>query len=353
MIIKEPFGVAPNGSHVYAYTLENDTGVSARITNFGGTIINIWVTDKNGERRDVVCGFDDLEGYLKADGYQGALIGRVTNRIRHAAFTLDGVEYKLCPNFGDYTAHGGKVGFNKRVWGARAIDGEEPALILTYVSPDMEEGYPGTLTVTVTYQLTKEGGLSLHYEAVTDKKTIVNLTNHAYFKLEGYAAGSVAEQIMWIDADRINVHDADIIPTGDFRAVAGTPYDFTVPKAIGRDFDSDPDMDKQAGGYDNNFIFNDYDGVLRLRATLASPVSGIKMNVYTDQPCIGIYTANMLNPEDVPFKGGVIQTPRGAVCFETQKMPDAINHPDFTDTTLSPGDVYDYTTVFQFEIDKA
>lgn len=350
MIKQEPFGTTPEGSAVYAYTLTNNTGVSAKITNFGGIIINLWVKDKYGNCRDVVCGFDDLDGYLNADGYQGALIGRVTNRISGASFVLDGKEYTLCPNFGDFSAHGGKIGFNRRVWGVKTVDGDEPALILTYVSPDMEEGYPGTLTVTVTYQLTSSGGLSIRYEASTDKKTIVNMTNHAYFNLDGYETGSVADQIMWVDADTINEHDADIIPTGKILPVKGTPYDFTVPKAIGKDFDSDPDMEKQAGGYDNNFIFNNYDGEIRRRASLYSPVSGIKMQVLTNQPCIGIYTANMLNPEDVPFKGGVRQKQRGAVCFETQKMPDAVHHPDFTDTTLSPGEHYDYTTVFQFEI---
>ena len=350
MIRQEPFGSTPEGSDVYAYTLENDSGVSAKITNFGGIIISLWVRDKNGKCRDVVCGFDDLDGYLKADGYQGALIGRVTNRISGASFQLDGVEYTLCPNFGSFSAHGGKIGFNRRVWGARAVDGAEPALVLTYVSPDIEEGYPGTVVVTVTYRLLAAGGLSIHYEAYTDKKTIFNMTNHAYFNLDGYDSGAIHNQVLWIDADTMNEHDADMIPTGKILPVQGTPYDFTTPKAIGKDFDSDPEMGKQAGGYDNNYIFNDYDGQLRLRASLYSPASGIEMQVHTNQPCIGIYTANMLNPDDVPFKGGVRQARRGAVCFETQKMPDAVHHPDFTDTTLSPGEYYDYTTVFQFEV---
>ena len=176
------------------------------------------------------------------------------------------------------------------------------------------------------------------------------MTNHAYFNLDGYDSGAIHNQVLWIDADTMNEHDADMIPTGKILPVQGTPYDFTTPKAIGKDFDSDPEMGKQAGGYDNNYIFNDYDGQLRLRASLYSPASGIEMQVHTNQPCIGIYTANMLNPDDVPFKGGVRQARRGAVCFETQKMPDAVHHPDFTDTTLSPGEYYDYTTVFQFEV---
>ncbi|MDD6095730.1 MAG: galactose mutarotase [Clostridia bacterium] len=348
MIVKEPFGHSPCGSEVFAYTLENNSNVRARITNFGGTILNLWVKGKDGRERDVVCGFDTLEGYLTSGGYQGAIIGRITNRISRSEFTLDGVKYELYPNCGTFTAHGGKIGFNKRVWGARAVDGEEPQFILTYVSPDMEENYPGTLVVTVTYKLTAEGGLSVHYEAYSDRKTIINLTNHSYFNLEGYETASVADQIMWVDADTMNEQDFDIIPTGKIISVLGGAYDFTTPKAVGRDFDSDPDMKKQNGGYDNNFIFNDYDGKIKLRCTLEAPVSGIKMSVYTDQPCVGIYTSNMMNPDDPAFKGGVKQQNRCAVCFETQKMPDAVNNPQFTDTTLEAGDVYDYTTEFKF-----
>ena len=349
MIIKESFGFAPDGSEVFAYTLENDSIVSAKITNFGGTIISLWVEDKEGKKHDVVCGFDSIDGYLTSGGYQGAIIGRVTNRISNSRFTLDGKTYELYPNCGAFTAHGGKVGFNKRVWGAKAVDGDEPSLILTYVSPDLEENYPGTVVVTVTYTVTKKGGLAISYEAYTDKKTIFNLTNHAYFNLEGYETASIADQVMWIDADSMNEQDFDIIPTGKIVSVKGTPYDFTTPKAIGRDFDSDPDMEKQNGGYDNNFIFNNYDGELRKRCSLKAPVSGIEMTVYTDQPCVGVYTSNMMNSSDPAFKGGVQQQCRCAVCFETQKMPDAVNNPSFTDTTLRPGELYTHNTVFEFK----
>lgn len=348
MIIKDFFGISPCGSEVFAYTLENDSSTSVRITNFGGTVLNLFVEGADGKKRDVVCGFDNIEGYLTSGGYQGAIIGRVTNRISNSKFTLDGKEYELYPNCGTFTAHGGKVGFNKRVWGARAIDGEEPSLVLTYVSPDLEENYPGTLVVTVTYKLTVNGALSINYEAYTDKKTIINLTNHTYFNLEGFETASIADQIMWIDADNMNEQDFDIIPTGKIISVKGTPYDFTAPKTIGRDFDSDPDMAKQNGGYDNNFIFNNYDGTLQKRCTLKAPVSGIEMSVLTDQPCVGVYTSNMMNENDPPFKGGVTQRNRCAVCFETQKMPDAVNNPDFTDTTLLPGELYTHTTVFEF-----
>jgi len=352
MIIKEPFGRSPDGCEVYAYTLKNDSGVSARISNFGGTIINLWVEGRDSKVYDVVCGFDSIDGYLTSGGYQGAIIGRVTNRISNSRFTLDGVTYDLYPNCGEFTAHGGKIGFNKRVWGAKCVDCEEPALVLTYVSPDLEENYPGTLVVTVTYTLKKNGGLMISYEAYTDKRTIINLTNHAYFNLEGYESASIHDQIMWIDADRMNDQDKDILPLGNIIDIKGSVYDFTTPKAIGRDFDSDPDMEKQGGGYDNNFVFNNYDGALKKRCSLKAPVSGIEMSVYTDQPCVGVYTSNMMNEKDPPFKGGVIQKNRCAVCFETQKMPDAVNFPDFTDTTLNPGELYTHNTLFEFKINE-
>lgn len=348
-IKKEPFGNTPDGKQVYAYTLMNGSNLRVRISDLGGTIVNMWVKDKNGDEVDVICGFDCAEDYFTATGYQGALIGRVCNRISNCRYTLDGVEYTLFANDGRNSAHGGEIGFNRRMWDAVALDGNEPALKLTYVSPDMEENYPGTLTVTVTYTLTVDSGLSIHYHAVTDKKTIVNLTNHAYLNLAGYSSGTICDQILWIDADSINDQDFELIPTGDICDVTGTPYDFRTAKPIGRDFRSEPSMDRQGGGYDNNYILNGHDGTVKLCATLTDPVSERCMKVYTDQPCMQIYTSNMINEEDIPFKGGVPQIRNCAVCFETQKMPDSINHPGFTDITLAPGEVYDYTTMFKFE----
>lgn len=348
MITRESFGRTPEGSEVYLYTLSNNSKVSAKITNFGGIIQGLFVEGKDGVVRDVVCGFDSIDGYLNAGGYQGAIIGRIANRIRKAQFSLDGVEYHLAANCDDYCAHGGNIGFNRRVWGTKAVDGDEPELILTYVSPDMEENFPGTMVVTVTYKLLAVGGLSIRYEAYTDKRTIINLTNHAYFNLEGFETQNLEGQVMWIDADKITEHGYDIVPTGNILDITGTAYDFMEPKPLLRDFDSDPDMDKQHGGYDNNFIFRNYDGSMKKRAYLEAPVSGIKMDVYTNQPCVGVYTANMIDEDDVPFKGGVQEKRRCSVCFETQKMPDSCNHPNFTDTTLDVGDTYDYTTIFMF-----
>lgn len=351
MITKTAFGTSPCGRDVSLYTLSNDSGVKAEISDFGGTVVRLFVNDKEGTPVDVVCGFDTLEGYLTASGYQGAIIGRVCNRIHDSKYTLDGVEYTLFANDGPNSAHGGKIGFNKRVWTVTAEnDGVEPTIVMEYVSPDMEENFPGTLTIKTTYTLTAKGGLLIRYEATTDKATIINLTNHSYFNLAGCGNGTIKDQVMWIDADKINEQDVELIPTGSFINVKGGAYDFTTPKAIGRDFNTEPSMSIQAGGYDNNFIINNYNGEIKLCATLEEPNNGIKMNVLTNQPCVQVYTSNMINEEDVPFKGGKAQKKNCAVCFETQHMPDSINHPNFTNTILRPGEKYDYTTIYEFEI---
>jgi len=350
MIKKELFGNLPCGCEVYAYTLTNAGITSACILNYGGIIKNLWVEDKNGEKADVVCGFDCIEGYLTAGGYQGALIGRIGNRIARGKFTLEGVEYQLFCNDGRNSLHGGKRGFNTKIWNVEeAGTEEEPALILTYVSPDMEENYPGTLSVKVTYTLTRESGLSIRYEAETDKTTIVNLTNHAYFNMAGYQSGVIDNQLLWLDCDKINGLDNELIPDGTLIDVTGTPYDFRNEKAIGADFAADHPMMKEFGGYDNNFCFADFNGKLTLRGKMTDPVSGRSMKMYTDQPCVQLYSANMINVDDHPFKGGVKEYRHCAVCLETQCMPDSINHNDFTNVVLKPGEKYDTTTVYVFE----
>lgn len=349
MITKSSFGRLQGGKEVFLYTLENESGVKADISDFGGTIVRLIAPNAKGEAVDVVCGFDSVEGYLTASGYQGAIIGRVCNRIHNCKYTLGGTEYTLFANDGNNSAHGGEIGFNRRVWTVlETVDGEEPALVLEYVSPDMEENFPGTLTTKVTYTLVREGGISIRYEAETDKDTIINLTNHAYFNLAGCGNGTIKDQVMWIDADKVNEQDYELIPTGNFINVKGTAYDFNTPKPIGRDFNSEPSMDIQHGGYDNNYIINNYDGSVKLVATLDETVGGLRMSVYTNQPCVQIYTSNMIDENDIPFKYGKPQKKNCAVCFETQHMPDAINHPNFTNTVLKPGEKYDFTTVYTF-----
>lgn len=350
MITKELFGKLPCGCEVYAYTLTNASITSASILNYGGILKNIWVEDKNGVKADVICGYDCIDGYLTSGGYQGALIGRIGNRIAKGKFTLEGVEYQLNCNDGQNSLHGGKFGFNTKIWNVtEAGTDEEPALVLTYVSPDMEENYPGTLSVKVTYTLTKEGGISIHYEAETDKTTIVNLTNHSYFNMAGYESGVIDDQLLWLDCDKINGIDSELIPDGTLVDVDGTPYDFRKEMAIGVGFNSDHPMMKELGGYDNNFCFANPDGKFNLRGSLRDPKSGRGLKMYTDQPCVQIYTANMINADDHPFKNNVAQYRHCAVCLETQCMPDAVNHPNFTNVVLKPGEKYDTTTVYVFE----
>lgn len=350
-ITKKLFGTLPDGREVFAYTMRNASGMKVRIMDMGGTVLMIKTPDRFGRLTDVVCGYDSLADYMEAGGYLGALIGRWGNRIGKAAFTLEGKTYSLYKNDGNNHLHGGKVGFDHRIWSAEPVDGEEPKLILTLVSPDGEEGYPGTLCVKVTYTLTKDNALSIHYEAETDRTTVLNLTNHSYFNLGGYASGKVFDQELWMDADRYLRTDAELIPTGEIVPVAGTPFDFRSPKTIGRDFSlENPDM-KLAGGYDHCFCFADNAiKAIAHRVTAYDPKSGREMKVFTDQPCVQLYTANFLNDENHPLKGGYPQGTQNAFCLETQHMPDSMNHPGFTDCVLRPGDKYDYTTIYQFSV---
>ncbi len=348
-IQKELFGKLPCGCEVIAYTLTNDSPTSVRVMNLGGTLLNIWAKDKGGNAADVICGYDSVEDYRVSSGYQGALIGRYGNRIGDATFVLDGEIYHLYKNDGPNHLHGGKSGFDKKLWNVREAGTEaEPALILTMVSPDGEESYPGTLTVTVIYTLTKTGALSIRYLAMTDKPTILNLTNHSYFNLSGYENGNVGSHTLWMDADSINGLKAGLIPDGTILPVDGTPYDFRREKSVGEAMAADHPMVREFNGFDNNFIFADYDGELRHRATLRHPASGRVMRVYTDQPCVQLYTANMIDENGRPFKGGVPQRKHCALCLETQAMPDSINHAGFTDVVLLPGEAYDRTTIYEF-----
>ncbi len=350
MITKKHFGVLPNGEEVVAYTLTNGSILSYTVLNYGGIVKNILVEDKNGRPVDVVGGYDELEGYLTASGYQGALIGRTGNRISRGRFVLDGRIYHLYCNDGENSLHGGQYGFNTKIWSVEESGTEEePALVLRYTSPDGEENYPGTLQVKVTYTLTGSAGMKIRYEAETDKATIVNLTNHSYFNLRGFDGSTVDEYLLWLDADAINSVDQELIPDGNLLSVSDTDYDFRRERPLGDGFVSSDRMLKLFGGYDHNFVFQNRDGSVKKRATLRDPKTGFGLTMFTDQPCVQIYTGNMVNPADHPFKKGVTQYRHCAVCMETQAMPDAINHPKFTDTVLRPGEKYDTTTIYEFE----
>ena len=349
-IEKRYFGTLSDGRTVNSYTLFNAKGMRVMILDLGGILCQIHVPDKEGRLTDVVGGYDNLDYYVNASGYQGALIGRFGNRIGMSKFTLDGKEYTLFANNNDVNhLHGGKEGFNTKIWSVTEKDGEAPALELEYVSVDGEEGYPGTLTVRVTYTLSADNALSIRYQATTDKKTILNLTNHAYFNLGGYASGSIRDHYLQMDADSYVRTDTLLIPTGELPSVEGTPFDFRSGKTVGQDIDADNIDLKIAGGYDH--CFNFVGGETKepvLRATLKDPKSGRVMKMYTNQPCVQLYTGNFLENDGYPFKGGYVKSKQIALCLETQHMPDSINHDNFTNVVLDVGETYDYTTIYAF-----
>ncbi len=350
MINKEFFGKKPDGSEVYAYTLTNKSGASARILTMGGILANLYMPDRDGKLADVIFGFDSVDDYLNGGGYQGALIGRYGNRIGSGRFTLNGVTYQLAQNDnGKNHLHGGNVGFNQKLWDAVPFETSDSCgLILTLISPDGEENYPGKLDVKVTYTLTDKNELKIHYEAESDADTIVNLTNHSYFNLGGYSSGNILDHTLWVDADSITEINGDLIATGKAYPVGGTPFDFRTPEKIGARIESDDPQVKFGGGYDHNFNLNK-GSTFAKAAELYDEKSGRVMSVYTDQPGVQIYTSNMMNG-DVKFKGGLSQIPRSAICLETQHAPDSPNHPEFPTTTLRAGEKYDTTTVYAFGV---
>lgn len=348
-ITKELFG-SHRGHDVYKYILTNENGMNVVITNFGATIISINVPDKNGEFADVICGYDDLNSYIEADGYQGAIIGRVGNRICKGIFTLDDTVYKMYINNGPNHLHGGKEGFDKKVWQVMSLhDTAEPSIRLFLLSVDGDEGYPGNLAVNVTYTLKNDGSLSIRYEAKSDKRTIINLTNHTYFNLGGYNSGKIYDHELWLDADTYLPTDETLIPTGEIKSVQGTPFDFRIPKRIGRDIHQHNTDLIIAGGYDHciNFVGGETQ-LPKLRGKIVHKPSGRIMEMYTNQPCVQFYSGNFLTNEKYPFKGNVPQEIQMAFCLETQHMPDSINHNNFTNVILEPDTIYDYTTVYRF-----
>lgn len=352
-IRKELFGYMPDGRAVYCYHLEGKSRIKASFLNYGGVIHQLFVPDRNGQSADIVCGFDTVEGYLNGGGHQGALIGRFSNRIAGAAFSLDGVRYQLAANNGPNHIHGGACGFSRRLWEVTEQDGDEPSLLMHYLSADGEEGYPGNLDVRVRYTLRADDTLVIHYHATTDKKTIVNLTNHSYFNLGGYNSGTVLDQELWLDADSYLPLGEGLIPTGEIAPVADTPFDFRKPRAIGDGMDLSHPHVKVMNGYDTNFCF--VGGAQEkpvLRAVAHDPESGREMQLYTTQPCAQLYTANGMNKAQYPFKGGVPQVPRTAFCIETQGMPDSVHYPHFTSPVLTPDECYDHIAEFRFSVRK-
>jgi aldose 1-epimerase len=350
-IKSEAFGKTSGGAQVTVYTLSNAKGVEARIMNRGGILVSLKVPDRQGTIGDVVLGFDTLDGYLKENPFFGAIVGRYGNRIAKGHFTLDGHEYTLAINNGENALHGGLKGFDKQLWTAKPGETKDgPSLTLSYVSKDGEEGYPGTLTATVTYTLTNANELRIHYHATTDKPTVLNLTNHSYFNLAGQGNGDILGTHLTINADRFTPVDKGLIPTGELRSVEGTPFDFRKPTAIGARIEQPEEQLKLGGGYDHNFVLNGQAGTLRLAARATDPKSGRVLEVLTTEPGVQFYTGNFLDGKIVG-KGGKTYGRRYGFCLETQHYPDSPNKPSFPSTVLRPGATYDTTTVFKFSTD--
>jgi aldose 1-epimerase len=346
-IKRSVFGKMPDGQEVNLYTLTNSDGMQVAITNYGGRIVSIMAPDRNGKMADVVLGFDNLQGYLDTHTYFGALIGRYANRIGGAKFTLDGKVYHLPVNNGPNSLHGGIKGFDQKVWTAKEIPGDEPALELTYFSKDGEEGYPGNLHAKVVYTLTKDNSVKIDYSATTDKDTVINMTNHSYFNLAGEGNGNILKQVLYINSDEITPVDATQIPTGKIMKVDGTPFDFRKPTAIGARINEDNQQLKNGKGYDINYILNRKGPGLELAARAYDPESGRELEVYTTEPGIQLYSGNFLDGS-VHGKGGVAYDMRSAFCLETQHYPDSPNHPSFPTTELKPGQTFHQVTVFKF-----
>ncbi len=351
-IVKTSFGQLPDGRRADLYILKNAAGASVEITNYGGIIRAINVPDRHGEMGNVLLGYTDVNGYEPCCGYLGALIGRVGNRIAGGECTVGGEELHLAKNEnGKNHLHGGNLGFNRKFWEATPVEGIcEDSLILKYVSPDGEEGYPGNLKVMVTYTWTDENELILRYEAVSDKDTLCNLTNHAYFNLEGEGSGTVLQHRFEINADTFTVGDAELIPTGEQRDVTGTPFDFrnsTVLADVIDQIDSDEQL-KAGHGVDHNFNINDPQAGLRFAAEVIAPESGRIMNVFTDQYAMQLYVGCCLESIHPGACGRKYQRFEG-FCMETQLPPDSINHDNFPEAVLYAGEKYDYTTVFSFD----
>jgi aldose 1-epimerase len=349
-ITSQPYGTTADGTAVEEYTLTNASGMEVKIITYGGILTSIKVPDRSGNLGNVALGFNTLAEYETKSPYFGCITGRYANRIAAGKFSLDGKDYTLPVNDGPNSLHGGVAGFDNRVWTAKVIG---DALELSYLSPDDEEGYPGNLTATVTYTLTDANELRIDYQATTDAPTVVNLTNHSYFNLAGNGAGSIYDHILMLNADRYTPVDATLIPTGELAPVAGTPFDFRAPKAIGPGQRSAHEQIVRARGYDHNWVLNRAsfeDTSLLLAARMVEPTTGRVMEVWTTEPGIQFYAGNFLDGTLVGSSGGIYRQ-SDAFALETQHFPDSPNQPDFPSTVLRPGETYATTTIFKFATD--
>jgi aldose 1-epimerase len=351
-VTRAPFGAAPDGQPVELLTLTNAHGMEVRAMTYGGIIVSLKVPDRNGAMDDVVLGYDSLAGYVKASPYFGAIVGRYGNRIAKGHFTLDGKAYTLAVNNGPNALHGGLKGFDKVVWHAETFKNDSGVgVVLTYTSHDGEEGYPGALTAAVTYTVADGNTLTVNYHATTDKATPVNLTQHTYFNLAGAGKGDILGHVLTLSADSMTPVDSTLIPTGAIVAVAGTPFDFRAPVAIGARINAADAQIKNGGGYDHNFVLNRAGPGLTHVAHVVEPTTGRTLDVSTTEPGVQFYTGNFLDGSNVG-KGGMAYNRRNGFCLETQHFPDSPNHTNFPSTILKPGSVYESQTVFTFGVTR-
>jgi aldose 1-epimerase len=346
-VMKKPFGRTAAGEAAHLFTLTNARGAEARITNYGGRVVSLKMPDRSGKFDDVVLGYDSLAGYQTDAFYIGGIVGRYANRIAKGKFTLNDREYVLARNNGENHLHGGLKGFDAVVWRAKTAAGKSgPRLELTYTSPDGAEGYPGRLNVRVVYTLTDNNELKIEYAAVSDRDTVINLTNHSYFNLAGAGSGSILDHRLMINADRFTPTDAGSIPTGEILGVADTPFDFRQSTGIGARIEAPDEQLKFGSGYDHNWVLNKRSNELSLAATVVEPTTGRTLDVYTTEPGMQFYAGNFL--ENVKGKNGKIYRRREGFCLETQHFPDSPNRPSFPSTVLKKGENFRSTTVYRF-----
>jgi len=348
----ESFGKTADGQQVQLFTLTNKNGIEAKITNFGGIIVSLKTPDRKGQLTDIVLGYDNLEGYVGDTAFFGALIGRYGNRIAKGQFVLNGKTYQIPLNDGPNALHGGPNAFNKKVWTAKDVSTHStPMLQLTYLSKDGENGFPGNLSVQVTYSLTSDNELRIDYAATTDKDTVLNLTNHSYFNLKGEGQGDILQHEVRLNANKFTPVDATLIPTGELKPVQGTPFDFRKSTAIGARINMDDQQLKYGWGYDHNWVLNGMgSGQLVIAARVHEATTGRVLEVLTDQPGVQFYSGNHMDGT-IRGKGGKIYPKRGGLCLETQHYPDSPNHPAFPSTELKPGQKFHSTTIYKFGVE--
>lgn len=343
------FQTEVNGEPVALYILKNNAGVEVCMTNYGARIVSVMVPDKNGVMKDVVLGFDNIDDYINISNNFGATIGRYGNRIDQGKIVIDDVEYQLPQNNFGHSLHGGPQGWDTKVFKANPLNGE--SIEMSLVSPGGDANYPGEITAKVTFTLTGDNAVDIKYVATTDKKTIINMTNHSYFNLSGNPEKPVTDDMLYINADNFTPVDDTFMTTGDILPVAGTPMDFTTDKAIGEEIDNyDYEQLKNGDGYDHNWVLNTNGNIKELAAKVTSPETGISLEVYTNEPGIQVYTGNFLDGT-AKGKHGITYNKRTAICLETQHYPDSPNKPDWPSVILEPGQTYNSECIYKFTVE--